>query len=411
MRYHVETYGCTMNRGEGFRLSVEMALLGHEPAYDASDADIVILNTCTVVEATEKKMLGRMSELGASGKKVIVTGCMASVQADRVGIRLPDSPVVAPGQYGSFPAVAEAYCGRGDGAALPSRGTTAILPIAQGCSGRCTYCITKLARGALESYPAEGLAREFERVVSDGSKEILVTAQDAAGYGSDIGTDLPTLLRRFLETPGDYRIRTGMSNPDSVSACLPGLIDAMSDPRVYRFLHIPVQSGSDSVLSAMGRKYAAGDFLGLIKKIRERIPGVSIATDVIAGFPGETDEDHTMTLELISALGADTVNITRFSARPGTAAYKMAGAVHGRVSKKRSAEITALKSEICLEKNERLVGHAFHALVTETGKPGTVIARTDSYRPVAIAAGIPLGTFVDVEITGAEPTHLLGRVI
>lgn len=407
----MESYGCTTNRGEGDDLARELSDLGHTPSNDADGADLVVLNTCTVVEATEKKMLRRMSELGASGKKVIVTGCMAKVQPNRISIRLPDAPIIPPSNYSSFAAVARDTFGTGHDALPFTYGTTAVLPISQGCSGTCTYCITKLARGGLRSHNPAELTEKFEKMVADGAREIFVTAQDAAGYGLDLGTDLPSLLKGFLKTPGDYRIRIGMSNPESVLFCLDGLVKTMADPRVYRFLHIPVQSGSDSVLGAMGRKYDADGYLRLADSLRESLPGISIATDVIAGFPGETEGDHLLTLDLLRRLKADTVNITGFSARPGTKAASLPKSVHGRIAKARTAELTAVKEEVCLANNLPLVGKRFTALVTEKGKPGTYITRTDNYRPVAVVGDVSMGTFLEIEVTGAEPTHLFGKVV
>ena len=408
MRYFVESYGCTMNYGEGRRLSRDMASLGYEEADSASDADIVILNTCTVVETTEKHMFERIGELKRMGKKVIVTGCMAKVQPKRVEIRLPDSIILPPREYDSFSdMVAEKY-----GVAGPPRsliqGTDAILPIAQGCLGNCTYCITKFARGKLMSYPADDLKREFDAMVDSGAKEILITAQDTACYGVDLHTDLPKLIDSMLTKEGEYRVRIGMMNPNHLKKIIDGLISNMDDGRLYRFLHIPVQSGSDSVLKRMNRGYIAASFMELIDILRENVPDISIATDIITGFPGETDEDHEATKQLIRDLHADTLNITRFSSRPGTEAAGMEQ-LHGRILKERSTELTDLKNSVEYDVNKRLVGRRFKALATETGKEGTIV-RTDYYRPVVIREQIPLGTFVDVEITDCRSTYLLGKL-
>ena len=397
-----------MNYGEGDRLSEDMAAMGHEAVPCAESADIVVLNTCTVVDTTEKKMIRRMSELRKAGKEVIVTGCMAKVQANRIMIRLPDPLIIPPDRYSEFSSEVEGRYGRGGCCASEGRRSN-ILPIAQGCLGDCTYCITKLARGRLSSYDPDVLVSKFGSMVADGAREILITAQDTGCYGADIGTDLPSLLRRMLKNKGEFRIRIGMMNPDSLMPVADGLLDVMGDPRVYKFLHIPVQSGSDPVLKRMNRSYSAGDFLGLAEKIRSRHPNISISTDLMSGFPGETDGDHRKSLELIRTLKADTVNITRFSPRPGTEAALMEG-VHGRISKDRSAELTEMKNRVEYENNLKMVGRTENALITEAGKEGTMIARTDNYRPVAVRSDLPVGSFVSVEITGCEPTYLLGRV-
>ena len=214
----------------------------------------------------------------------------------------------------------------------------------------------------------------------------------------------------MLEKDGDYRVRIGMMNPCRIPPVLDGLLEVFEDPRVYRFLHIPLQSGSDDILKAMGRGYTAGEYIELVKKIRSVYPDMSISTDMITGFPGETEEDHRMSAEILKKLRADTVNITRFSPRPGTKAAEMEQ-VNGRIAKERSAELTEIKNKICLENNRKTVGKTFRILVTEKGKDGSVIARTDSYRPVGIAEGLPLGTFAEAEITGCKPTHLIGKIV
>ncbi|MDR0309411.1 MAG: tRNA (N(6)-L-threonylcarbamoyladenosine(37)-C(2))-methylthiotransferase [Candidatus Methanoplasma sp.] len=409
MRYFVESYGCTMNYGEGAQLSEGMAALGHEGSQSADSAEIVILNTCTVVDTTEKKMIRRMSELRKEGKEVIVTGCMAKVQRNRVMIRLPDSLVIPPEDYHRFSSeVAERY-GTG-GSRTEIEPLSNILPIAAGCVGDCSYCITKLARGRLKSYYPESLVSRFDSVVRHGAKEVLITAQDTGCYGLDIGTDLPSLLRMMLKNKEEFRLRIGMMNPDSLMSIADDLLDVMDDPRIYRFLHIPVQSGSDRILRRMNRPYSAEGFFDLADKLRSRYPDISISTDLISGFPGETDEDHAKSLELIERLRADTVNITRFSPRPGTEAVSMEP-VHGRISKDRSAELTEMKNRVEYRNNSTMIGRRERALITETGKEGTMIARTDNYRPVAVASDLPIGSFVYVGITECEPTYLIGRVL
>ncbi len=398
-----------MNYGEGEQLSKKMDALGHVRVDSVKDADIVILNTCTVVETTEKNMIRRMGDLKKAGKKVIVTGCMAKVQPKRIEIRLPDSVIIPPDRYSEFSDLVSDEFGCCDPVDSPSYGMSAILPIAQGCLGNCSYCITRFARGALKSYDEDDLVKEFNAMIDAGAKEVLVTAQDTACYGRDTGTDLPHLIRRFLEKEGDYRLRIGMMNPNNLKPIVDDLLDTMEDRRVYRFLHIPVQSGSDTVLKNMRRRYTAEEFLSMVEHMRARYPDISISTDMISGFPGETDEDHRKSVELIKRLHADTVNITRFSVRPGTDAAMMKDQIQGNVSKERSTELTETKMDVEYNVNKNLVGKRFRVLVTEKGKPGTVIARTENYRPVGIDEDMPLGTFLDVEVTDCASTYVTGK--
>ena len=398
-----------MNYGEGEQLSKKMDSLGYTRVDSVDEADIVILNTCTVVETTEKNMIRRMGDLKAKGKKVIVTGCMAKVQPKRISIRLPGSIILPPDRYDEFSDIVSDEFGCCEPSVKPTYGMSAILPIAQGCLGNCSYCITRFARGHLRSYPEDDLVKEFNAMLDDGAKEILITAQDTACYGKDIGTDLPHLIGRFLEREGDYRIRIGMMNPNFLDPIADRLLDIMKDRRVYRFLHIPVQSGSDDVLRNMRRRYTAEGFLSMVERMRLKCPDISISTDMITGFPGETDEDHWKSVELIRKLHADTVNITRFSVRPGTDAATMKDQIQGNVSKERSTELTETKMEVEYGVNENLVGKRFRVLVTEKGKKGTVITRTENYRPVGIEEDLPLGTFLDVVVTGCASTYVVGK--
>ena len=397
-----------MNYGEGEELAERMDALGHIRVLSADEADIVILNTCTVVDTTEKRMIKRMNELKAAGKQVIVTGCMAKVQAGRVMVRLPGSLIIPPEDYDGFSDAVSKMYGCGTPIVQKRSPVTAIIPIAQGCRGNCTYCITRFARGTLRSYSPEGIKERFDRFIDSGVKEVLITAQDTGCYGRDIGTDLGDLIRKLLEKDGEYRIRIGMMNPNSLRPVLNSVLDVFEDERMYRFLHIPVQSGSDHVLDMMSRHYTSEDFFSLIDAIRERYPDMSIATDLISGFPGESNEDHEESVALIRRLRADTVNITRFSPRPGTEAFGMPQ-INGRISKERSTELTEVKNATENDVNKNMIGSTYRALVSETSADGSVIARTGNYRPVVIKEDIPLGTFIDATVTDCRPTYLLGK--
>ena len=407
-----------MNYGEGGAISDMMKEMGYSPADSVDDADIVILNTCTVVDTTEKRMIDRISELKGMKKEIIVTGCMAKVQRSRISIRLPDSIILPPGSYDALPEmVADKYGRMGctDNGLHTGKGTNndigpSIIPIAQGCLGKCTYCITRYARGSLASYPREDILKQFGKAVSEGCKEIFITAQDTACYGFDIDTSLPELIGELLTVPGEYRIRIGMMNPDSLERILDPLMSVMKDERVYRFIHIPVQSGSDRMLKAMGRRYTASQFCDMVERMRAVYNDISISTDMITGFPGETDDDHRMSVDLIRKISPDTVNVTRFSPRPGTEASFMDDRIHGRTGKERSREITSTKSDEAMDRNKSLIGKSVRVLVTEYGKDGTMIARTGNYRPVIITGEHRIGGFLDVTITDCEPTHLFGRI-
>jgi threonylcarbamoyladenosine tRNA methylthiotransferase CDKAL1 len=410
----VETYGCTMNQGEGAMLAEKLASLGHEVIDNAADADLVVLNTCTVIRETENRMLKRMSELSGQRKKLIVAGCMASVQPDEIVKRAPQALIIAPRDYAGFEASVRESFGPGEGNAIAlmrSPTVTAVLPVAQGCVGNCSYCITRQARGMLSSYSVESVAANARKALDAGARELLVTAQDTACYGFDRGQDLSDLLRAITALEGDFMVRVGMMNPDNLARVIGRFVPSWTSPKVYQFIHLPVQSGSDAVLEGMNRGYTVAGFEALVSQLRINSPDMVLSTDVITGFPGETEEDQQATVELLKRVRPEIVNVTRFSPRPGTPAAKARNQVAGWVSKERSRELTKLRFDIARGIHERMVGRTDEVLITEVGKPGTMIGRTASYRPVVVAKKVPLGSRHKVIIAGAEATHLLGDVV
>lgn len=411
MKVSVEAYGCTMSTGEGVRFQRELAALGHELVDDSEDADLVIINTCTVIQATENRMFRRIGSLAGMKKDLVVGGCLAAVQADKIAREAPGAVILSFSDYARFSSVIEGHFGRGDN---PSNwegdGVIEVIPIAQGCTGVCNYCITRVARGRLRSMDPETIISQGMGAIDLGRKELQITAQDTAAYGLDIGTDLGALIESMASLEGKFRIRVGMMNPDSLRRIECEYIRVWNEPKVYKFLHLPVQSGSDPLLEKMGRRYSVGEFISQVDEFRRAHGDMTLSTDVIVGFPGETDEDHQLTKELLLRVKPDIVNITRFSPRPGTRAFHMEDKVPGRVSKERSRELTQLRFEIAGGVNLGKVGDEESVLVTERGKNRTFIGRTDSYKPVVIEGDLLLGQRVTTEIVEAAPTHLFGRL-
>ena len=396
-----------MNHGEGEKIETMLSSLGHEIVSDSSDADLIVLNTCTVITETQNKMLKRAKEISESGKKLIVSGCMASIQPDDVISVAPNAQIIEPRNYNELPSM----IGTGGIPVIKNPTVTSILPIAQGCLGSCTYCITRFARGTLCSYPLQDLVSEAKNLVNAGTKELLVTAQDTACYGFDIDSSLTDLIKSLTEIDGRFMIRIGMMNPNNLLEIMDEFMPVWMNPKVYKFIHIPVQSGSPRILGSMQRLYSPDEFKTLVFKLRSYCPDISISTDVITGFPGETEEDHNQTIDLINEVMPDTVNVTRYSARPNTPAASFKHQVPGWISKERSRELTKLRFSISETKNKSLIGKNFPGIVSEIGKPGTMIVRTSAYRPVVICEKLPLGSEVRVRITDSKSTYLFGEVV
>ncbi len=400
-----------MNQGESAELAARLCSLGHQRINDENEADTVLINTCVVIEPTERKILRRLRHLREKGKQLIIVGCMASVSPVQLREEFPDALISGTSDYPRFMEVLDdkfQRCGEATSSGSPGQ---LVLPIAQGCNGSCSYCITKLARGDLVSYPLKELVSRVDQSLSTGTKEVLVTSQDTAAYGMEGNYSLPDLLRAICDLPGDFRVRVGMMNPDNLTEILDGMIEAYQDPKVYRFLHLPVQSGSDRVIREMGRAYSTQEYMEMVRRMRCSLPDLTLSTDVITGFPGETENDHRMTVEMVEQLRPNIINVTRFSRRPGTVADLMKGQVPGWVSKERSRELTRLRFRISSEMNASKIGRTYSVLIDEKGKGSSVMARTDDYLPVVIKGEHELWQRVDIRITGCASTHLYGTLV
>ncbi len=411
----MEAYGCTQNYGEARLMQEALAGQGHDLTASEGDADAHVLVTCTVIEATERKMVRRIRALAAHDKPLVVAGCMAAAERDRVQALVPRAKLLPPRRWPEIVDLLGANTACGDRAAETETASfgwhDAIVPIAQGCAGRCTYCITRVARGAVKSYAAEDVVAQVRRSVERGVREIKLTGQDTGAYGRDSGTNLAELLRSLVALPGDFRIRVGMADPLTVLPIVDELVEAYASEKVFKFLHLPVQSGDDAILGAMRREYTVADFESVVAAFREAFPALTLSTDVIVGFPGETEAQFEATMDLVRRARPDIVNVTRFSARPGTPAASLPDPVVGWRVKNRSRRITSLRFAIAREIHQVFVDEEVDVLVTEPGKEGTVLARTPEYRQVVLHEPANLGEFLRVRIDAARATDLFGHAV
>ncbi|MEM2782971.1 MAG: tRNA (N(6)-L-threonylcarbamoyladenosine(37)-C(2))-methylthiotransferase, partial [Candidatus Hadarchaeales archaeon] len=304
MRVYLETYGCTANRGDGEILAGLLKEAGHEVVEGWEGAEVLLLNTCVVKGETKKRMLRRMEEFAKTGKPVVVAGCLPLVDLPSVMERHPASVISCRSLLCVVEAVERAARGekgvllldekppeKPDLPKLRSSPVSAIVQIGEGCLSSCTFCSVRLARGRLRSFPPEKLVEEVREAVGKGYREILLTSQDNAAYGRERGWDLPSLLGEIVRVEGKFKVRVGMMNPENVKTILPKLVEVYRNEKVYRFLHLPLQSGDNRVLRMMGRRYTVEEFLEEVKAFREEFPDLCLVTDVIAGFPTETEEE------------------------------------------------------------------------------------------------------------------------
>lgn len=417
MKFYIETYGCSRNFSDG---EVMAGLLSekHETAGSIEEADIIIINSCTVKKATEQKIFSRLRKLAQSGKKIVVAGCMPEVQLEELKKIVPNASFVGTKHIRDIVRAVDgqiALVGENEESVLcqprvRKNDLVGIVPISDGCLSACAYCIVHFARGKLRSYPIEEIVEEIKNSVKSNCKEIWITAQDTSAYGLDIGTNLAELLNGISELDGDFKIRVGMMNPVHVLPILDDLISAFKNDKVFKFLHLPVQSGNDEVLKNMNRQYTISEFRQIVEKFRKEIPGISIATDIIVGFPDETEKQFQDSVQLVRESRFDVMNISRFTPRPGTPAENMPQISENR-KKKRSKEISEVGYNASFERNKTWVGWNGNILVDELGKPGSFISRNFAYKPVVVKSEENLfGKTLPVEITKAEKTYLLGKI-
>lgn len=416
----MEAYGCSMNMAD---YEIALGLLreaGHLIINSPERAEASVIFTCIVKTPTERRMLRRIRELGKRGKPIVVAGCMPEAERELIEKEAPKASLLGPNNLLGVVETVEASLrgerkvligGEMKKTCLPRERKNPVIhiaPIASGCLGDCSYCIVKRARGWLRSYPAEEIVEDARKALEEGCREIWVTAEDTAAYRWR-GLRLPDLLGWLSELEGKFYIRVGMMTPNQALEILDELIEAYRSPKVFKFLHLPVQSGSDEVLRRMRRRYTIEEFKHIISSFRRHHPDLTLSTDIICGFPGENEEEFQETLQLLEEVKPDVLNISRFWPRPRTEAAQREGQLHGRETKRRSRILTELWRRLSLESGRRWIGWRGEAIVDEHGRDGTLVARNHAYRPIVFKGPANLGDFIELEIIEERVGYLLGK--
>ncbi len=404
MKISIETYGCSANINNSEIIEGLLETAGHE-VVEEKDAELVVVNTCTVKGPTENRIIKRMQDIK---KPIIVTGCMADAQEEVVRRVRKDAVLVSLTNLEKINrAIKEKqdFLGKNKEIklGLPKKNKNKaieIIQIAEGCVGNCSYCITKVAKGNLFSYPEKMIV---DAVRNSNAYEIWLTSQDCGAYGMDRNASLVRLLRKILELKKDFRLRVGMINPNHILDFADELIGIYKDKRIFKFLHLPVQSGNDEILKKMNRQYKAGDFKRIISKFRSEIPDIHVSTDIIVGFPGETERQFNDSCDLIREITPDTLNISKFWPRPGTEASRLEQ-VDVRTRNERSRIMRELHRKISRERNERWVGRECEVYLDEIRK-GSILGRNDSYKQVVLDEG-RLGSVVRKRIKEAGASFI-----
>jgi tRNA-2-methylthio-N6-dimethylallyladenosine synthase len=436
--YEVRTMGCQMNVHDSERLSGSLEAAGYVPAADGAEADVVVLNTCAVRENAGNKLYGTLGHLASikrdrEGMQIAVGGCLAQKDKNDIVAKAPWVDVVfGTHNMGSLPTLLERARHNGEAqveilesldvfpSTLPTKRESTYsgwVSISVGCNNTCTFCIVPSLRGKEKDRRPGEVLGEVQALVDDGAIEVTLLGQNVNTYGVEFGDKLAfgKLLRAAGEIEGLERIRFTSPHP---AAFTDDVIDAMAEtPAVMPSLHMPLQSGSDTILKAMKRSYRSAKFLGILDRVREKIPNAAITTDIIVGFPGETEEDFQETLRVVRLARFSAAFTFQYSIRPGTPAADMPNQIPKEIVQDRYERLVALQNQIALEENEAQIGRDVNVLVAagEGRKDAASLrmtGRTEDFRlvhfEVTDGSEIPRpGDVVTVTVTQAAPYHLL----
>lgn len=434
-RAFVHTYGCQGNVADGERIKGMLAEMGYTFTDTVENADLVLYNTCAVREHAEDRVFGNVGALknrkaARPGMVVALCGCM--MQQPRVAEKIRRSYSFVDLVFGTHvihrlpELLYRALCGRNRVFELPDEAGSiteglpvvrdssfkAFLPVMYGCNNFCSYCIVPYVRGRERSRMVEAVLEEARSLVEAGYRDITLLGQNVNSYGKDLETPVPfaQLLREINAIPGDFRIRFMTSHPKD---CTRELLDAMADcEKVAKHLHLPFQSGNDRVLKEMNRRYTREQYLELARYARKVMPALSLTSDVIVGFPGETYEEFQDTLSLVEEVGFTSLFTFIFSPREGTPAAKMPDPVSREEKGKWFRELTDLQERIAGARNQKLLGRRFRVLVEGPGKKeGLLAGRTEGNLVIEFPGGDSLiGEFVEVVVTEALAWILRGQM-
>lgn len=433
-RLYIETYGCQMNAGDTEIVVSLMQAEGYRYTEDIRQADIILINTCSIRDNAEQRIWGRLADLrryrrSKPGLVVGIIGCMAERLREKLleGRDAVDL-VAGPDAYRDLPRLVHEAEAGGRGAnvllsaeetygeiapvRLDRNGVSAFVSIMRGCDNYCSYCVVPYTRGRERSRDPETILREAEALFANGYREVTLLGQNVNSYrAGEVG--FPELLRRVALLSPLLRVRFATSHPKDMSDAL---LDTMASmPNICRAIHLPAQSGSTAMLARMNRKYTREWYLDRVTAIRSRMPDCAITTDLIAGFSGETQQEHLETLSLMREVGYDFAYMFKYSERPGTFAQRhLPDDVPEEVKSRRLAEIIDLQNELSLASNRRDVGRTFEVLVEGESKKRSdqLSGRTSQNKTVVFDRGtLCPGNYVRVRITGCTAATLIGETV
>ncbi|MDR2203907.1 MAG: tRNA (N(6)-L-threonylcarbamoyladenosine(37)-C(2))-methylthiotransferase [Nitrososphaerota archaeon] len=426
MKIAIKTYGCTANTADTETIKGILTTHGHQITTE-TEADIIIFNSCAVKGPTENRIINAIKQTQKT-KKTIIIGCLPKINAERLHKETQPNGIAGPSIGENIIDLLNQVTNNKKTInlqqpqkekpplTLPKINTNpiiSILPINFGCLGSCSYCAVVFARGKLKSYNIPEIVQRVKTDITTGIHEFWITSQDTAAYGRDIGNNLPELLNTITEIEGNFKVRIGMMTPNMTTDIQSELIKTYKNPKIFKFLHFPIQSGDDQVLKKMRRFYTVNEFKESITAFRTAIPNLTLATDIIVGFPEETKQAFENTLQLLKEVKPDITNVSKFFVRPKTLASKMKeGKVPPEEIKQRSSIATKLVKQLSFEKNRQWKNWSGDILVEEAGKiRDSWVGRNFAYKPIVVkSAQNLLGKSLRVRIVEATETYLLGEI-
>jgi threonylcarbamoyladenosine tRNA methylthiotransferase CDKAL1 len=430
---YIETYGCTANQNNSEILKGILTQASYQITNNQEIAEIIILNTCIVKGKTENKIKRRIQDLAKDypDKLIILTGCMP--ETDSKQIKQLNENTIFLGTH-HFKDVVNIIKKHKENSLdwkqqdsfldyqketklnlpkIPQNKLISITQISEGCFGNCTYCKTRLAKGALFSYPEKEILSSIESDLKNGAKEVWVTSQDNANYGMDDKKQrLPELLTKILELKHRFKLRIGMMDPNNVLPILEELISTYKNKKMYKFIHIPIQSTSNNVLTDMNRLYTIEQAEKLIQKFRKQIPEITISTDIIVGYPTETKQDHEKNVEFIKKFKPDVFNLSKMSIHKGTIANKLKP-LNIKIINKRTTELMKLHRQTAKQNKEKFLNKKTKAFVNKKLQDNLYQARDDNYNIILITSNDKsiLGKILEVKIKQIGIHHMIGEII